>query len=126
MTLSRFLAAVPGAVLAFAGAGKVTSWQAWTAAARAQRLPAAVAALVPPAELVLGVCLVVLEPRPLVLGAATFMLLVFTVHLSVQVATGSTVPCACFGARVARAPRWPDVVRNLALMAALFAAALSA
>ena len=57
-------------------------------------------------------------------GAATLLLLVFTVFLVVSVAVGSTTPCACFGSVRRRPPGWRDVVRNLALMAALFASAV--
>lgn len=121
--LARVLAAVVGAVVAFAGANKVTDTESWRAAVRAQKLPRTVAIVVPPAELLLGVCLVVLPVNALVLGLTTLLLLVFTVFLAVQVAGGSSVPCACFGARVARAPRGIDVLRNIAMMAALFAAA---
>jgi len=122
--LARVLAAVVGAVVAFAGANKVTDMTSWRAAVTAQHLPRAVAPVVPPAELLLGVCLVVLPVNPLVLGLTTLLLLVFTVFLAVQVAARSTVPCACFGARVARAPRGIDVRRNVAMIAALFAAAV--
>ena len=126
MTVGRVLAAVVGAVLAVAGANKVSAPRGWRDAARAQGLPAVVVLSVPPAELLLGVCLVVLPLNPFVLGAATFLLLVFTVYLTAQVTGGSTVPCACFGARTVRPPRWRDVVRNLLMIAALFVAAVTA
>lgn len=119
MTPARLLAAGVGAVVAFAGANKVTGRRLWRAAYRAQGLPAAVGESVPAVELVLGVCLVVLPLNPIVLGATTFLLLVFTVFLAAQVAGRSTVPCACFGARSVRPPRWPDVLRNVALISAL-------
>ena len=122
--LARVLAAAVGALVAFAGANKVTDMKSWRAAVRAQQLPQFVAVVVPPAELVLGVCLVVLPVNAVVLGLTTLLLLVFTVFLAVQIAGGSNVPCACFGARVVRAPRGVDVLRNVAMMAALFVAAV--
>lgn len=126
MTVGRVLAALVGAVIAFAGANKATSPAQWRAAARAQHLPGPLAMVVPPVELVLGSCLVVLPANSLVMGAATLLLVVFTVFLGVQVAAGSTVPCACFGARAVRPPRWTDVLRNVLMIAALVVAAATA
>lgn len=123
MIISRLLAAVVGALVAFAGANKLTDRPAWRAAARAQGVPAPVAAILPAVELLLGVCLVVLPLNALALGATTALLVIFTVFLCVQVATRSTVPCACFGARSATPPQWRDVVRNLAMIGALVLAA---
>jgi hypothetical protein len=120
---ARLLAGAVGAAFAWAGANKVTNPAQWRSAARAQGLPVAVAVVVPPVELVLGVCLVVLPPFAPVYGLATLLLLIFTVFLAVQVVSGSTVPCACFGARSVRAPGWRDLVRNAGMIAALFAAA---
>ena len=122
--LARLLAAAVGATVAFAGANKVTDMSSWRAAGAAQGLPGFVTLAVPPAELLLGVCLVVLPVNAWVLGLTTLLLLVFTVFLAVQVAGRSTVPCACFGARTARSPRGIDVLRNIGLMAALFASAV--
>ena len=120
---ARLLAGAVGAAFAWAGANKVTNPGQWRAAARAQGLPVAVAVVVPSVELVLGVCLVVLPPFAPVYGLATLLLLIFTVFLAVQVASGSTVPCACFGVRSVRAPGWRDVARNAGMIAALFLAA---
>jgi hypothetical protein len=120
---SRLLAGAVGVAFAWAGANKVTAPAQWRAAARAQGLPRPVQLVVPPTELVLGVCLVVLPPFAPVYGLSTLLLLVFTVFLAVQVATGSEVPCACFGTRSVRAPGWADVLRNISMMAALFLAA---
>ena len=122
--LARLLAAAVGATVAFAGANKVTDLSSWRSAGVAQGLPGFVTVTVPPVELLLGVCLVVLQVNALVLGLTTLLLLVFTVFLAVQVAGRSTVPCACFGARTARPPRGIDVLRNIGLMAALFASAV--
>lgn len=126
MTVARLLAAAVGAVVAFAGANKVTGRAQWRAAYAAQSVPRAVGEAVPFIELLLGVCLVVLPLNPLVLGATTFLLVVFTVFLTGQIIGKSTVPCACFGARSTRPPSWPDVVRNLVFIAALSAAAVLA
>lgn len=113
-----------GAVLAFAGANKVTSFKQWLVDAQRQNVPVMIAQVLPLLELGLGAALVVLAPVAAVLGAATLVLLIFTVYLSAQIIGKSQVPCACFGARVTRPPAWRDVWRNLGLMALLFASAL--
>lgn len=121
---ARVLAAIVGAVILFAGAAKATGFQQWKADARSQGLWLVIAYVLPGAELLIGALLIVLAPTPLVFGAATLLLLIFTTYLVVLVASGSTVPCACFGARFSRPPSWRDIVRNVALMAALFVAAV--
>ena len=120
---ARICAALVGAVLAFAGAGKVMSWNQWRANAHQQHLWSFVAVVLPPLELVLGAALLVLKPAPTILGLATLLLVVFTSFLAMQVLTKSQVPCACFGAHVNRPPSWRDVLRNLALIALMFTAA---
>lgn len=120
---ARACAALVGAVLALAGAGKVTSWNQWLSNARRQHLWKVVAISLPGIELVLGAALVVLKPAPIVLGLATLLLVVFTSFLALQVMTKSQVPCACFGAHVNRPPSWRDVLRNLGLIALMFIAA---
>jgi hypothetical protein len=120
---ARVCAAVVGATLALAGAGKFTSWNQWLSNARRQHLWKIVAISLPAIELVLGAALVVLKPTPIVLGLATLLLVVFTSFLAMQVLTKSQVPCACFGANVNRPPSWQDVMRNLALIALLFTSA---
>jgi hypothetical protein len=120
---ARVCAAVVGATLALAGAGKVMSWNQWLANARRQHLWKVVAVSLPILELVLGAALVVLKPTPTILGLATLLLVVFTSFLLMQVLTKSQVPCACFGANVNRPPSRRDVMRNLALIALLFTSA---
>ena len=120
---ARVCAAIVGATLALAGAGKVMSWNQWLTNARRQHLWKAVAVTLPVLELVLGAALVVLQPTPTILGLATLLLVVFTSFLAMQVLTKSQVPCACFGANVNRPPSWRDVMRNLALIALLFTSA---
>ncbi len=120
---ARACAALVGAVLALAGAGKVTSWNQWRANARRQHLWPIVAVALPPLELVLGAALLVLKPAATILGLATLLLVVFTSFLALQVTMNSQVPCACFGAHVNRPPSWRDVLRNLALIALMFTAA---
>lgn len=121
--LSRILAACVGVVILFAGATKATGFQQWKADARSQGLWPAIAYVVPGVELLLGALLIVLAPTPVVFGAATLLLLIFTVYLLVLVASGSTVPCACFGARFSKPPSWRDVLRNVLMLTALFVAA---
>jgi hypothetical protein len=120
---ARVCAAVVGATLALAGAGKFTSWNQWLSNARRQHLWKIVAISLPAFELLLGAALFVLKPTPIVLGLATLLLVVFTSFLAMQVLTKSQVPCACFGANVNRPPSWQDVMRNLALIALLFTSA---
>lgn len=122
----RFLAAIVGAVLALAGAGKVTDWSNWREMARRQHVWSPIAMGIPPIEMGLGAWLVAFEPSPVSLGLATSLLLVFTVFLIVAIRSGSTVPCACFGARSVRPPRGRDVARNLALIGLLAASAVLA
>ena len=121
--IARVCAAVVGATLALAGAGKFTSWNQWLSNARRQHLWKFVAVSLPAIELVLGAALLVLQPVPIVLGLATLLLVVFTSFLAMQVLTKSQVPCACFVAHVNRPPSWRDVVRNLGLIALMFTAA---
>jgi len=120
---ARICAAVVGAVLALAGASKVTSWNQWRTNARQQHLWSVVALALPGLELVLGAALLVLKPAATVLGLATLLLVVFTSFLALQVTTKSQVPCACFGAHVNRPPSWRDVIRNFGLIGLMFAAA---
>lgn len=121
--VSRLLCAAVGAVIAWAGATKFADLPRWRRDAAAQGVAAPVATVLPVVELLLGGWLVVSEPAPVPMALATVLLLVFTVFLVVQVARGSSVPCACFGARSTRPPGWRDVGRNLALIGALVTAA---
>lgn len=121
--VSRVCAALVGAVLAVAGASKLLDMGSWMRDARAQGVWPVVAKVLPAVEVVLGAALVALEPSPVTLGAATALLLVFTVFLVVSVASGSAAPCACFGSVRRRPPSWRDVARNVALMAVLFVSA---
>ena len=121
--MSRLLAAAVGMIIMFAGATKATGFQQWKADARSQGLWPLIAYVLPAIELVLGASLIVLSPTPVTLGSATLLVLIFTVYLAVLVATGSTVPCACFGARFSRPPSMRDIVRNVAMLVALFASA---
>lgn len=121
--MSRFLAAIVGLVIVFAGASKATGFQQWKSDARSQGLWPAVAYVLPAIELLLGALLIVLSPTPLILGSATLLVLIFTVYLVVLVASGSTVPCACFGAKFSRPPSMRDILRNVVMLLALFASA---
>lgn len=121
--VARVFAAIVGAVIAVAGAGKITAWSQWRADAQRQSLWPVVAIGLPPVELVLGALLMVLQPHPVVLGMATLMLVIFTAYLLVQVLSKSQVPCACFGSRNTRPPSGKDVGRNLVLLAMLFVSA---
>ncbi len=121
--IARICAAVVGALIAIAGATKVTDYKQWMQDARAQHVWPIIATVLPPIELLLGALLVVLSPTPVVLGSATLLLLVFTAFLIAQIASKSTVPCACFGSKSKRPPSGREVVRNLAMIALLFIAA---
>lgn len=121
--LSRVGAAAVGAVLALAGANKITAWKQWRDNAARQHLWTAVAFVVPMLELGLGAALIVLQPAPVTLGLATLLLVVFTSFLAMQVLAKSEVPCACFGARSNKPPTRRDVLRNLLMIAVLFLSA---
>lgn len=121
--ISRICAALVGALIAVAGASKITDYKQWLADAKAQHVWPIVAKLLPPIELLVGALLVVLKPNPAVLGTATLLLLVFTAFLVAQIASKSVVPCACFGSKSKRPPSGRDVLRNIAMMALLFIAA---
>lgn len=121
--VAHALAAVVGVVIAMAGATKIAGFGQWRADARSQGIWSAIAVPLPAVELLLGCLLVVLEPHPFTLGAATLLLVIFTSYLVVRVASHSTVPCACFGSRSRRAPSARDVLRNLVMIAVLVVAA---
>lgn len=121
--ISRLLAGLVGVVILFAGATKLTGFTQWKSDARSQGLWPAVAYALPIIELIIGALLIVLAPTPLVLGLATLLVLIFTVYLVALVASGSTVPCACFGAKFSRPPSGRDILRNCAMLIALFVSA---
>ncbi|MGA0117030.1 MAG: MauE/DoxX family redox-associated membrane protein [Ilumatobacteraceae bacterium] len=121
--ISRLLAGLVGVVILFAGATKLTGFTQWKSDARTQGLWPAVAYALPVIELTIGALLIVLTPTPLVLGLASLLVLIFTVYLVVLVASGSTVPCACFGAKFSRPPSGRDILRNCAMLIALFVSA---
>ena len=121
--LGRLAAAIVGAVLCWAGASKLAGRVAWAASAARQGLARPLIVALPWGELALGAVLVGARPMVWSLAAATVLLLVFTAYLVVQIGRGSKEPCACFGNGVSRPPRWIDVLRNTALIAALFLAA---
>ena len=121
--ISRLLAVLVGVVILFAGATKLTGFTQWKSDARTQGLWPAVAYALPVIELTIGALLIVLTPTPLVLGLASLLVLIFTVYLVVLVASGSTVPCACFGAKFSRPPSGRDILRNCAMLIALFVSA---
>jgi hypothetical protein len=121
--MSRLLAAAVGLVIVFAGASKATGFDQWKSDARSQGLWPAVAYVLPAIELLLGALLMVLSPTPLILGAATLLIVIFTAYLVVLVASGSAVPCACFGAKFSRPPSMRDILRNVVMLVALFASA---
>ena len=121
--ISRLLAGLVGVVILFAGATKLTGFTQWKSDARTQGLWPAVAYALPVIELTIGALLIVLTPTPLVLGLASLLVLIFTAYLVVLVASGSTVPCACFGAKFSRPPSGRDILRNCAMLIALFVSA---
>jgi hypothetical protein len=110
-------------VLCWAGAAKITDRQGWRLSAARHGLPAPVARALPWTELSLGAVLIGTRPMVWSLASATVLLLVFTAYLVVQVGRGANEPCACFGSRMVRPPRWRDVARNIALIALLVTAA---
>lgn len=121
--LSHVLAACVGAVIAFAGATKVADMKRWRRDAQAQHIWKVIALPMPFVELLVGATLVVLRPKPLTLGIATSLLVMFCAFLVVRIAEKSTVPCACFGSWSLRPPSKRDVARNLLMIAVLFVSA---
>lgn len=121
--IAHLLAAIVGVVIAIAGALKLVNFRTWIRDANAQNVWPVVSYPLPVVELLLGALLVVVKPQAFILGVATLLLLIFTAFLVAQLATKSQAPCACFGSRSTRPPSGRDIVRNLCLMAALFASA---
>lgn len=119
----RLAAMAVGALLCWAGANKLADRPRWRASASRQGLPGTVTALLPWVELLLGAVLVGSRPMVWSLASATVLLVAFTAYLAVQVGTGASEPCACFGSRTSRPPRWRDVARNVAMIGALVLAA---
>lgn len=123
---SHVAAALVGAVLAYAGARKLTAFDAWLVSARLQDVAKVVAILVPPVELILGALLVAFGPQILTLALSTLLLLAFTAFLMANIIAKNTAPCACFGSASTKPARWRDVARNLALITLLVLSAATA
>jgi len=122
--LARVAAMVLAGVFAWAGVAKLWNRQATSRSFAGLGLPApaSLALVVPATEL--GVASALVAVPPLGAWAALALLVVFTVVIIRALATGVTVPCACFGsARSARAVSSVDVVRNACLAAAAVLAA---
>lgn len=79
-----------------------------------------VAVTLPPIEIVAGLCLVVGFASRGASLVATGMLAVFTVAIVQAILRGIDVECGCFGAGsdAAASMGWPEVLRDLALLAA--------
>ena len=74
-----------------------------------------VARLLPPAEVAVGVCLLMPATRLAAAVGATVLLLIFSVMVTVSLVRGRAIDCHCFG-QVSRGPvSWKTVARNLAL-----------
>ena len=83
-------------------------------------LAPAVAIVVTALELVIAVGLLFDPTAPVAALAALLLLGVFLLGLSLQLARGVEVPCACFG-QVATTPAgWPTILRNVGLAIAAF------
>lgn len=113
------------AVLAWAGAGKARR-PARTAASFAGLglpMPAALARLVPAAELVTAALLL---SRPVVGGSLALLLLsAFTLLLGGRLRGGGTVHCACFGSARAEPLTSAALVRNVLLAVVALGVALT-
>lgn len=123
-------AAVPGAVLAYAAAGKIAAPQDFALALfRYDLLPACAinlaAVFVPWLELVTGLALIAvpaLRRGAAVVGAG--LLGVFAAAVAANLLRGVEAACGCFSLDPAAPPAgWGHVALNLALMAACAAAA---
>lgn len=114
-----------GVAFAWAGVIKVADVAAFEEGLVNYRLlPAAtiplIAATLPPIEVIIGLCLVV---GFLSRGAALLasgMLVIFTVAIVQAILRGIDVECGCFGAGsgAAASMGWPEVVRDVVLLAA--------
>jgi len=115
-------ALVLGAVLFIAGCTKLWHASVWKASASGLGVPGALAALVPPVEIVFGVLLIAQLWSDVVSWLAAAVLTAFTALLIVTLLRGQRPPCACFGSATKRISWW-DVARNLALIALALIAA---
>jgi hypothetical protein len=121
-------AGVVGWVLVAAGAGKLTGWAEFRRGLEAGRLlpgplAAAVAVVLPPAELAAG-GLVLLAPQPRALAAAGLLLTAFAVYQAELRQRGGDADCHCYG-RLRHVPPGPAAIVANACMG-FFAFALAA
>jgi uncharacterized membrane protein YphA (DoxX/SURF4 family) len=115
---------VVGLVLLAAGAFKLRDVH-WPADAAAFGLPAALPRPLATAEVVLGALLIAQVGGRVTSTVAAALLGAFTVAVTVHVARGDAVPCACFGSRSGGAPvSGRTVARNAVLLALAVVGAL--
>ena len=117
MNLANLAAVVVGASFVFAGVSKLLMGREWPQAAARLGVPTWLAALVVPAEVVIGLGVIVADGlRQGFIVAAGVLLVAFTALLLWHLRSDSTPPCACFGASKQRPIAARDVVRNVVLL----------
>lgn len=120
--MSFAFALAVAAVFVYAGVAKFATFNNWTFQARALGAPDPFVVLVPLAEIVLAVMLVVGWQFEVTIIASLVLLVGFTVLLLVRLRDDVRLPCSCFGGVSQRPMSWIDVVRNVILIAVLLAA----
>jgi uncharacterized membrane protein YphA (DoxX/SURF4 family) len=121
--LGTVFAVVVGVAFVAAGVFKLIDGPAWPKQAADMGVARPVAMVVPWAEIVIGVLLVVQLFEPWVALAAVGLLVVFTIVIVRRLLDGSRPPCACFGSRSTRPLGAYHVVRNGVLVALAVGAA---
>jgi len=114
---------VVGASFIYAGVSKLLMGREWPQAAARLGVPTWLAALVVPAEVVIGLGVIVADGlRQGFIVAAGVLLVAFTALLLWHLRSDSPPPCACFGASKQRPIAARDVVRNVVLLVLVLAA----
>ncbi|MFZ9705151.1 MAG: MauE/DoxX family redox-associated membrane protein [Ilumatobacteraceae bacterium] len=117
MNLANLAAVVVGASFVYAGVSKLLMGREWPRAAARLGVPTWLAALVVPAEVVIGLGVIVADRlRQGFIVAAGVLLVAFTALLLWHLRSDSPPPCACFGASKQRPIAARDVVRNVVLL----------
>ncbi|MGO2750070.1 MAG: MauE/DoxX family redox-associated membrane protein [Pseudoclavibacter sp.] len=123
-TISYVLSALVGAVLVTTGLIKFQEGKGALADAIEKfrifppRLLLPIAAILPPVELTIGICLLggVAGPWPLVAG---IIISIYSVAVTSVILRKISTACGCFGSRLESSANWVVVGRNIAFLLAL-------
>ncbi|HEX2701071.1 MAG TPA: MauE/DoxX family redox-associated membrane protein [Acidimicrobiales bacterium] len=113
-----------GLVLLVAGAAKLRQPE-WPATAAAFGAPRWLSSTIPWVEVGLGALLVTAVGLPWTALAAAGLVTAFTAMVAVRLVLGHPVPCGCFGETSPRPVGVDTLARNLVLLGAAMAAALT-